>query len=169
MGHFTELRQSSISDHDAPVGLTRKRFVWGTFEEDSKSVPHSPTKSIRDTRNVVRTYPLRIGVLRFQVNEQLLRVPIKQRRKVCDPGAHQCYQAMNRVWGGNDKSLIKTLKEDAHGNAPAVILNVTKAYSCRRCGYRRVSPANLFGVNKLGVRTRNIASSNMGTVQIDQR
>ena len=40
----------------------------------------------RRFEEVVRTYPLRISVLRFQVNEQLLRIPIKQSRKVYDSG-----------------------------------------------------------------------------------
>jgi hypothetical protein len=62
---------------------------------------------------VVRTYPLRIGVLRFQVNEQLLRIPIKQRRKVYDSvqGGIERYQALDRGLGGNDKGLIKALKD----------------------------------------------------------
>lgn len=67
-------------------------------------------KSIGDTRNVARTYPLRIGVLRFQVNEQLLRVPIKQRRKVFIQVIRMLSGIGSGVINGNDKSLIKTVK-----------------------------------------------------------
>ena len=59
---------------------------------------------------MVQTYPLPIGVLRFQVNEQLLGIPIKQRRKVYDSGVIECYQTLDRGLGGNDKGLIKALK-----------------------------------------------------------
>jgi hypothetical protein len=37
---------------------------------------------------------------------------MKQSRKVCDSWGYQCYQAMNRVLGGNDEGLIKTRMEE---------------------------------------------------------
>ena len=40
----------------------------------------------------VWTYPLRIGVLRFQVKEQLLRIPIKQGRKVYSSEGIECFR-----------------------------------------------------------------------------
>jgi hypothetical protein len=109
------LRQPSVSRHVAVGSMPDPRAIslaTTIFRIGFKvGLPRSLIKSIGDTRNVARTYPLRIGVLRFQVNEQLLRVPIKQRRKVCDSGGIPMLSGIgSRVISGNDQSLIRTLK-----------------------------------------------------------
>jgi hypothetical protein len=95
---------------------THEQFCLGSKyspQQDGFKVdpPRPVIKLIGDPKRVVRTYPFCISVLRFQVNEQLLRIPIKQRRKVYDSGVFECYQALDRGLGGNDKGLIKALKE----------------------------------------------------------
>ena len=86
-----------------PVGLTHG---WAAsispIKMDPKMVPR-PTTVHRKYKSVARTYPLRIGVLRFQVYEQLLRVPMKQRRKVCDSGVSNVI----RHWIGGQAEMIK--------------------------------------------------------------
>jgi hypothetical protein len=109
---------------------------------------------------VVRTYPLRISVLRFQVNEQLLRIPINQRRKVNDSGGIECYKAFDRGLGGNDKGLIKALKGHACSRE-----RTSCDIKCNKSIFlptvwisSRLACEPVVGVDKLGVRTEDCES-----------
>src|SRR5713226_4277388 len=73
------------------TAVTHKQFCLGCkhvpqYDGFKVGTPHPTTKFIGYPKSVALTYPLRIGILHFQVDEQLLRIPIKQRRKVYNSG-----------------------------------------------------------------------------------
>jgi hypothetical protein len=108
---------------------------------------------------VVRTYPLRIGVLRFQVNEQLFRIPIKQRRKVYDSGGIECYQALDRGLGGNDRCLIKALKGHVCSRErTSSYIKCNKGIFLPTVRISSRFACEPVGVNKLGVKTEYFES-----------
>jgi hypothetical protein len=105
---------------------------------------------------VVRTYPLRIGVLRFQVNEQLLRIPMKQRRKVYESGGVECYKASDRGLGGNDKGLIKALKGHVCSRErTSCYIKCNKGIFLPTMRISSRLACEPVGVDKLGVRTKS--------------
>jgi hypothetical protein len=156
-----DLRLPSVSDQAVVASKPRNKT-------DLTSNPTLGKVHRRDsgTEIVAQTYPLRIGVLCFQVNEQLLRVPIKQSRKVCDPGI-ESHQALDRGSGGNDKGLIKTLKGDECSRER------TSSYiKCNKGIFLpTVRISSRLACEPVMIECQNgiLRASNKGTVKIDHR
>jgi hypothetical protein len=84
----------------------------------------------------------------------LLRIPIKQRRKVYDSGGIKRYQALDRGLGGNDKGLIKALKGHvcSHERTSSYI-KCNKGIFLSTVWISSRLACEAVGVDKLGVRT----------------